>query len=219
MSRIWILGDSWGTLEGMHKSISSTQMHLHQYLEQAGHTVTNFSVPGASNGESISRAIDAIDSTPSPDYMIWFHTESLRERIHGLLDRPYGIMELTRQQALQNYLYWKKLIDRTQARDIIIGGQAPVIVDLLQHQPYHVIEDWRCELLRIPSIMTHSVCHRDLFEHPNCRDDYKIRMDMLAQNEMIVDMARDSKLFPDNAHPGTVAHKALFKRIQPLIHK
>ena len=223
MARIWILGDSWGTLNGLPASMRPREKHLHQYLVEARHSVINLSIPGGSNGQSINlahRHMRKCRSQRRPckvDYLIWFHTESLRERNPTLTDQPYTIQDLTRQQAIPIYERWKNLVKKTGARDIIIGGQAPVITDLLVHEPYHMIEDWRCELLGMPSIMTHSVCHTDLFEHPNCRDATKIRLDMLAQNEVIVDMERESNLFPDNAHPGALAHKALFERISNLI--
>lgn len=223
MARIWILGDSWGTLNGLPPSMRPREKHLHQYLVKARHRVVNLSIPGGSNGQSIDlaykhmRKCKAKHRPHRADYLIWFHTESLRERSPTLTDQPYTIQDLTRQQAIPIYKSWKSLVEQTGARDIIIGGQAPVITDLLVHEPYHMIEDWRCELLGMPSIMTHSVCHTDLFEHSNCRDATKIRLDMLAQNEVIVDMERESDLFPDNAHPGALAHKALFERISNLI--
>jgi hypothetical protein len=223
MARIWILGDSWGTLNGLPPIMRPRQKHLHQCLVEAGHRVVNLSIPGGSNGQSINlaykhmRKCRAKRRPHTVDYLIWFHTESLRERSPTLTETPYTIQDLTRQQATLTYRLWKSLVEQTGARDIIIGGQAPVITDLLVHEPYHLIEDWRCELLGIPSIMTHSVCHTDLFEHPNCKDPAKIRLDMLAQNEVIIDMERESDLFPDNAHPGRKAHESLFKRISNLL--
>lgn len=223
MANIWILGDSWGTLDGLPANMRNKEKHLHQYLVEAGHSVINLSIPGGSNSQSINlayrhmRKCRAKRRRHRADYLIWFHTESLRDRSPTLTETPYTIQDLTRQQAILIYKRWKSLVEQTGARDIIIGGQAPVITDLLVHEPYHLIEDWRCELLGMPSIMTHSVCHTDLFEHPNCRDATKIRLDMLAQNEVIVDMERESSLFPDNAHPGAVAHAALFERISNLI--
>ena len=217
MASIWILGDSWGTLDGLSANMRNKEKHLHQYLVEAGHSVINLSIPGGSNIQSIDLALESINVHGRPDVLIWFHTESLRDRSPTLTETPYTIQDLTRQQAILIYKHWKSLVEQTGARDIIIGGQAPVITDLLVHEPYHLIEDWRCELLGMPSIMTHSVCHTDLFEHPNCRDATKIRLDMLAQNEVIVDMERESGLFPDNAHPGAIAHKALFERISNLL--
>lgn len=222
MANIWILGDSWGTQKGLPVDLRKHNPHLEQLLEQQGHSVTNFSIPGGSNGQTIDSAIKQYPrwterTSKKVDYLIWFHTESLRDRDPVLLSKKYTIMDLTRTHARRIYAKWKHLIDITGARDIILGGQAPVIKDLLVHEPHYLIEDWRCELLGIPSIMTHSVCHSDLFENPLCRDSHKERLDMLAENEVIIDMERDSDLFPDNAHPGSAAHAALFERISNLI--
>lgn len=217
MSNIWILGDSWGTHKGYAEYVRNDQKHLHHFLVANGHTVKNFSMPGAGNGASINQALPYINKNVKIDYLIWFHTESLRDREHGMLDNPFKIDDLTRKNAQAIYAAWKQFVLTTEAKDIIIGGQAPIIEDLLMHRPYHLIKDWRSELLGIPSILTHSVCHPDLFEHPNCIDSHEYRFSMLKENERIVDMMFQSKLFPDNAHPGTQAHKELFDRIKSLI--
>lgn len=223
MATVWIIGDSWGTRNSLPIHMRRRHTHLAELLSESGHRVKNCSIPGASNGQTMARAVNRYEKLQEQknsypiDYAVWFHTESLRERDHGMLDEKFEIWKLTKRQAALNYQMWKEFIDLTGARDIIIGGQAPVITDLLVHEPYHVIEDWRCELLGVPSIMTHSVCHTDLFEHPNCVDAYQSRMEMLKQNELLVDMQKSSRLFPDNAHPGGRAHQALFERISNLL--
>lgn len=224
MATIIIVGDSWGTINGMAPEKRRQNPHLAELLKNKGHRVTNVSIPGGSNGQSMAAMRKHVKKIRKRmpydvDYVIWFHTESLRDRYPDMLEQPFDIMELTRQQASMLYIEWRELLKKVKARDIIIGGQAPVITNLLVHEPYHMIEDWRSELLNIPSVMTHSICHHDLFEHPNCTNSYEDRLAMLADNERIVDMERKSPLFPDDAHPGGEAHQALFERIQPLIHK
>lgn len=219
MANIFIIGDSWGTVNGLPRHLRKHNKHLELLLSEQGHKVTNFSIPGGTNGQSINKAKKYYlkNSGIKLDYIIWFHTESLRDRPHPFNPSNFSIMELTRQQAKMNYQQWVELLNLTNARDIIIGAQAPVITDLLLHTPYHLIEDWRCELLGIPSIMTHSVCHADLFEKKGCRDNFKDKTKMLEQNIMIVDMEKQSDLFPDNAHPGGKAHESLFERISNLL--
>ena len=214
--QILILGDSWGTPKGYATHIEP-QRHTQYLLEEQGHTVTNCSIPGGSNLDSIGRALD---KGVRPDLVIWFHTESLRD-LHPRPSKKFSIPTVTQKQARVIYRQYARMLMRMGSPlDIIIGAQAPVIKELLVSQPSLLIPDWRCELLAIESIPTHSVCHSDLFEHPQCKDSAKDRLEWLTQNEKIVDMELESPLFPDNAHPGTRAHELLCtNHIFPLIEK
>ena len=216
MARIAIIGDSWGTRQGWTAQLQKTQVHLQARLQRAGHGVKhNFSIPGGSNGSSIHKATKWYTRNPktAPDYIIWFHTESLRDRQDEDLDREFTVEDLTREKALRNYVLFRELLELTGARDIIIGGQAPVITELLEHDPYYLLEDWRSELLGIPSTMTHTICNSDLFERQGCKDSAETLTKMLEANIRIIDLCKDSVLFPDNAHPGSAAHRLLFEKI------
>jgi phospholipase/lecithinase/hemolysin len=61
--------------------------------------------------------------------------------------------------------------------------------------------------------MTHTICNSDLFERPGCKDSAETITRMLEDNIRIIDLCKDSVLFPDNAHPGGAAHKSLFEKI------
>ena len=215
MARICIVGDSWGTHTGWPTHLRRTHTHLQARLEKAGHRVKNFSIPGGSNGSSIHKATKyyTANSAKMPKYMIWFHTESLRDREDGFNDREFNIADLTKEKATLNYKQFKALIELTGAKDLIIGGQAPVIPELLEHQPYYLLEDWRSELLGTPSVMTHSICHTDLLESQKCKDDAETLTKMIEDNIRILDMCRASRYFPDDAHPGSDAHRSLFEKI------
>jgi len=216
MSKICIVGDSWGTQRGWHPDLQKTNRHTMGWLKKLkGHKVKNFSIPGGTNGNTIHKATQYYRTHPSmmPKYIIWFHTESLRDRESGFFRRKYKIMDLTREKAQDNYKKFNALLKLTGAKDLIIGGQAPVITELLEHEPYFLIEDWRSEILGVPSVMTHSLVHHDLFENENCLDDAETRTKMLEENIRIVDQCKDSIYFPDNAHPGGKAHYLLSQRL------
>lgn len=210
---VWILGDSWGTPLGLPPHMQEDHDHLDGLLRQHGHGVENFARCAGSNRETIQRALD--HDGPHPDYIVWFHTESLRDFEPSI--GYFRIREAILKHAQLNYEHFKELLDKTGAKDVIIGGQAPVIPSLLVHSPYHIIVDWRGELLDMPSMMTHSVCHTYLFEHLNCKDTPKNRLRILEQNERILDAERASADFPDDCHPGGVAHRELFGRISNLM--
>jgi len=215
MANIYIIGDSWGTHTGWPAHLQRTHTHLEARLQVAGHRVKNFSIPGGSNGSSIHKATQYYTAHPTmtPKYVIWFHTESLRDRQDEDLDREFTVEDLTREKALRNYTQFNELLVLTGARDLIIGGQAPVITELLEHDPYYLLEDWRSELLGTPSIMTHTICNSDLFERQGCKDSAETLTRMLEANIRIINLCKDSVLFPDDAHPGGAAHRSLFEKI------
>lgn len=212
MATIFILGDSWGTRDGLPPHYRKDNPHLEQHLVNAGHVVHNYSRCAGRNSETIKRAM--INRRLKPDYIIWFHTESLRDFVPK---QRFRIWTSTVEHARKNYAEFKELLDATGAKDIIIGGQAPVLCDLLVHEPYFIIQDWRCELLNITSIVTHSVCHTYLFKHKKCDDSKEERLRMLEQNEVIIDAEKKHPWFPDNCHPGKEAHLDLFERISKLL--
>ena len=213
--RITILGDSWGTPNGLPPHMREDNPHLHLLLEAAGHEVSNFAECAGSNMESMRRWQKHLHRHHGPDWVIWFHTESLRDFSPG----PHGfrIREATRIEAQTQYAKFKHLRNKVGCRDIIIGGQAPVLDELLQHTPTLLIRDWRCELLGLESIPTHSVCHDYLFEHELCDDSYEDRLSMLKEHDVILTAKKNSADFPDDCHPGGAAHRALFDRISAII--
>ena len=219
MAKIYIIGDSWGTPEG-YAAWLEAQNHTHNILEDLGHTVVNCSIPGGSNIQSIDLALESINVHGRPDVLIWFHTESLRD----LIPRPqsaFSIPQIIKKQVRLIYKHYDRMLwHMSNPIDIVIGSQAPVINKFLVRQPKLLIKDWRCKLLGIDSILSHTVCHTDMFEHPLCKDSAQDRLEWLKQNEKIVDMEKNSPLFPDDAHPGSRAHLELCKtHIIPLIEK
>jgi len=216
MTHILILGDSWGSPQGYGTHIEP-QKHTHTILQGLGHTVTNCSIPGGSNLESFARARAL---RIRPDVVIWFHSESLRD-LHPRPSVRFSIPKETEKMARVIYKKYRHLL-KSMGRpcDIIVGGQAPVYEHMLEHTPKAIVRDWRCELLGIDSIPSHSVCHIDLFENRRCIDSPQQKLEWTRQNEQIVDMERESSLFPDNAHPGTIAHLELCRTvIVPTIQK
>ena len=71
---ILILGDSFGI------PTDEVEDHLVNNLEKAGYNIVNFSFWGGSNLQAINNALLYIKHIHI-DFIIWFHTEPLREII------------------------------------------------------------------------------------------------------------------------------------------
>ena len=240
---ILIMGDSWGlpsrpplnyiskTVEKI-KSLNPNaeithnhlgdlpETHLEFLLQDAGYSVINTSKSGSSNLESIQRAAQYIDNqSKNIDYLIWFHTESLRD-FHDT-EEPFNIESTTRLLSIQAYIEFEKRFGNNDCKKIIIGGQAPVLKEEFNQYvstPLLLIEDWHSDILGTKLPFTHALCHINLIDHPKCIDPYSKKMKTLEQIEQILDLDALSKDFPDNAHPGKDPHKKLFNTINTKIN-
>ena len=222
MSNVLIIGDSWGVPN--YPSPDSTfqhygdppEYHTEFLLKNLGHSIYNFAKNSGSNLQSIYTARKFLDSTDiKVDWIIWFHTESLRDRsiidlenfyIPAVLDQLYNII----------YIEFEKLRAQTAAKAIVIGGQSPITDQFYQIvNATYTIKDWRSEILERPLDPIHTLCHLDIIEKSSDSIEYKNRL--LKNHKLILDLMKTSDQFPDNCHPGRHAHKNLVDRLQALI--
>jgi hypothetical protein len=220
MRYIIIMGDSWGEPNWRRPQPGFTpQGHTANLLAQRGYTVFNYSESGRGNMTSWLK----LQKNPPPraDHIIWFHTEIVRDMSNdytGLLNEQLdlGAEQIYRriQGIQQQYV---------EAADlIVIEGQSQV------HQPHfdryfpqrRLIADWRAELLAQDSLpytpLLAQICGEgDAFAR--WTDSSEVKQQMLTDTERVLDLMRDSELFPDNAHPGDLAHEQLTNRLIELI--
>jgi hypothetical protein len=245
---ILIIGDSWGVPNYSPdnyikkriadiKKISSNAMiqfrhlgdppetHLEFLLKDCGYNVVNLSRSGGSNLEVIQKAFTYLDDNKvNIDWIIWFHTESLRDRDKFLTSKntKFSIPVLAKDLAIKAYKEFATLVRAAKCRSVVIGGQAPVYFDVFFEYVGEVdflIADWHAEILGVELPFSHGVCNIDLFELPNCIDSIEEKNKMLDDIDLILKLDYDSEDFPDNAHPGKAAHKALFDKIINVIEK
>jgi hypothetical protein len=98
---------------------------------------------------------------------------------------------------------------------VVIGGQSPVITDILYQYltPDLVIQDWRSELLNMPLPTVHTLIKPELWVEPSKVDTMDYKLKVLEDHKIILDAMQNSDLFPDNCHPGGVAHEQLTTRL------
>ena len=245
-TNIMIIGDSWGVPNypptnyindriDKIKKISSTveikfqhlgdppETHIEYLLKNTGSNVINLSKNGGSNLEAIQFAKDYLENNNIKiDWLIWFHSESLRDRDEILISKKikFSIPKLSKDLAILAYKEFSKLLNLTKSRAIVIGGQAPVFIKEFRDYIGGVdllIEDWHSDIHGIKLPFTHAVCHLDLFENPNCIDSVEDKNKMLDDIDRILKLDHESEDFPDNAHPGKRAHALLFERYNKLL--
>lgn len=242
-----IIGDSWGVpsypptdyinstikkikqLSSANVEINVTHLgdppetHLEFLLIDAGYNVINFSKNGGSNLETIRQASDYFEeNNAKADWLIWFHTESLRDRNEILKSSKtkFSIPVLSKELSVMAYTEFAKLVALLQCRIIVIGGQAPVFVEEFNRivkSSDLLIEDWHSEILGVKLPFSHGVCNLDLVESTNCIDSIEDKFNMLDDIDTILRLDYESTDFPDNAHPGRRAHKNLFDKINCVL--
>jgi hypothetical protein len=244
---IAIIGDSWGVpsypptdyvnsvIEKIKKSsqpnieINVTHLgdppetHLEFLLRDAGYKVINFSKNGGSNLTTIRLAKKyCLENNIAVDWVIWFHTESLRDKTEILKSNKtkFSINTLTKDLAVLAYREFADLINTLDCKTIVVGGQAPVLVEQfidIVKMPELLLADWHSDILGIKLPFSHGICNLDVIESESCIDSLKEKSKMLDDIDTILKLDFESSDFPDNAHPGQRAHKELFDKIHYTI--
>jgi hypothetical protein len=238
--RFFILGDSWGVgawikKNGLFESVPCTG--LDHYLAKLGHSVTNISAGSAGNFGQLRHAYWTLKDNADYDYIIWLHTESMRDIQEILINDPeegrryFPEFNIQHWESALNYLdfenykFAQSIYDEFGIPFIVVGGQCPVnaCIDQFSFAKY-TITSWLAELLdlkfhppkntffswdKIKSILQHYQVNERQFILDN--------MTYLDQATCIQDIASTSPWFPDNAHPSTLCHEQLAQRILNMI--
>jgi len=238
--KFFILGDSWGVgewtkINGKFESIPSTG--LDHWLQEKNHSVTNISAGSAGNFGQLRHAYWTLDQHSDYDYIIWFHTESIRDieeivindpdeaRIQYPDFDPSNIDQALQYIQLQNYNYAQQLYERYQIPFVVIGGQSAVTDTIKNYSFAHwVIASWLQELLKLDYLPPENTFFswkklERILKHFEINSKQYI-LDHHAQLDLsrgIQQLAKHSELFPDNAHPCGRCHQALAKRILQIL--
>ena len=217
---ILIIGDSWGVpnyppydLNLQHYG-DPPETHTEFLLRAQGYTVTNCSINASGNLKTILAGIKYAETEPV-DWIIWFHTEMLRDSYFNDFDKKnYRISELIESIAEIVYKKFHELRSITGARSIVIGGQAPVLDLFHRYSSTEFIKsDWRSEILDRQLPVVHSLCANHLLDNDFCIDSIKDKIQLLDQHKLILDAMDQSEDFPDRCHPGRDPHRKLVEWI------
>jgi len=223
--KYFIMGDSWGvgsyTREPYMIPIPNTGLDYH--LRERKHQVTNISAGSAGNFGQLRHAYWSLKENANYDFIIWFHTESLRDIIEICMADPEEQkvqfpkfrMHANFNSVLdyidrQNYRYAQQLYETYNIPFIVIDGQSPFNLKLgLDHFVVHHIE-WLKQLLELKddaprySFGAWQKIQTILEYYSITEREFVIEnIDDLDRSELVTELGKDSKLFPDHGHPSS----------------
>lgn len=238
---ILIIGDSWGVpnYEGPDCGAYPSE-HTEYRLREMGYKVYNCALNGGSNCRSIDLAKSYLkgeevtleprylingyhevnepgcidEANPQIDWIIWFHTEFFRGRFY---EPGNAIEDSIRDCAHKNYEYASDFFKTQNARLAIIGGQSPVVTEILSKyiDPHFMIKDWRSEILGVKLPEVHTLSKVEWVEESSDTTEYKLAL--LEKHKIVMDAMRDKrKLFPDCCHPGRKPHDMLASKLHEV---
>lgn len=231
--KFFIMGDSWG--QGEYKNCQLVpDTGLERYLLELGHTVTNVSAGSACNFGQLRHAYWTLKEHADYDYIVWFHTEGVRDIDQIILRDPtdapiqypdfdldYNYVQALEYLANRNYQYAQECFNEFQIPFIVIGGQGPVANSIHRYNFYrHLIPSWPKQLLAMnidPSLCTfvnwpqlqNIIQHFGLDE----KKFIKANINEFDRVEQVRVLLEASDLFPDDMHPSRDCFKQLAKDI------
>lgn len=238
--KFFILGDSWGVgewakIRGAFESLPNTGLDC--YLVQLGHTVTNISSGSAGNFGQLRHAYWTLKEKSDYDYIIWFHTESMRDIEEILITDPgeaqryFPDFDISNFESgldyldFENYKYAQTIADEYNIPFIVIGGQCPVNPVISQFSfAQYIIHSWLTELLDLSftppknTFLSWDKIKRILDYYSVDEKKFIIdNMNQLDRAKVIQDLALKSPLFPDNVHPSRECFKQLANRLDKML--
>jgi len=200
---------------------SPPETHLIELMKADGIEVIQHASNGSSNSSTIRRALEC---KTQPTHIIWCQTDPYRDRQteHG---QPYG--EGNAHWYLRSaYQDFSKLVRCwPNAKIAVIGGLTPLHVSMYRFfgtRISYIKIDWMKEILdrdiHVQTIISKNVntvsIPTDGYGYSMSIDKNDVLQWMTLQDldnaqRRMTAMAM-SKLFPDNGHPGDVAHSLLY---------
>jgi hypothetical protein len=240
--KYFIMGDSWGVGEYCLTNNSLTEMEsvantgLDYYLCKLGHTVTNISAGSAGNFGQLRHAYHTLMENSDYDFIIWFHTESLRDIIQICIDDPAeqqiefpdfvmhtNFRSVSNYIDMQNYNYAENLYLEYNIPFIVIDGQSPMNKNIGNYTFVKHSIPWMKELLQLkidPPLFSAFGWQKvqTILKHYNIteKDFILENLDDLDQAENVINLLKASDLFPDNSHPSRKCFEKLARRIEEL---
>jgi len=208
--------------------------HITGMLEQHGHIVYNFGFVGRGNVESWESADKFFTENKAngyclPDFVIWFHTDVLRDYASELVDikknnKPWTLTHLVTKSAERAYGKICKIIKSHKLTNLIlIEGQAPTVEPEFSEyidKPLHTVKNWRSKIVNKHDLPeSQLLTDVTLFEYGENLDSIEFRTTELEKISKIREAMTNSLLFPDDAHPGRKAHEQLTQQVLDVIRK
>jgi hypothetical protein len=216
MSKILIMGDSWGvgafryTDNGTKiEAISNTGPDY--FLKKLGHKVDNISITGGSNIEQFDLL------TPDYDLIVWFHTEINRDILKNCNIDYTTIKSYIKaycDTAEHNYKLAQKFYDEYQIPFVVIGCLSPLHSSIEKYNFYtHLEKNWiNAETGLNTALNMHSDYMRKVLEKYKFNDYDAItqEIDKMLSVEKILE---NHSSFSDGVHPTSTMYERLLSKI------
>ena len=207
-----ILGCSWGVpnYSGLYGDPIDT--HTEYLLKAKGHNVINCAGNGASNLQSLDRANLYLAGKPirhpafpevktrshledldiKIDWVIWFQTAFLRDDKSVLPSET-----LIKDIAQLTYSRYQSLFKKLKSKVALVGGNSDLHPCYKEYiDPEFVIKSWRSTILGQEPV------EFDI-------NDPELEFKFIDNELQLQNLKNNSKFFPDNHHPGAIAHANL----------
>ena len=211
-----IVGCSWGVPNYSGQYGDPPDTHTEFLLKANGHGVINCAANGASNLQSLDRAnlylagksirhpafpefktrLQLEDTDIKIDWVVWFQTAFLRDD-QSVLPSDTLIKDIAQLTYSRYQAFFKKL----GAKVALIGGNSdlhPCYKDYVN--PDFVVKSWRSMILGQDPV------EFDL-------DDPELEFKFIDNEVRLQNLKNDNKFFPDNHHPGAIAHADLVEEL------
>ena len=238
--KFFIIGDSYGCGEWEIKSKSKTMTlvpdtGVDYYLKNLGHDTTNLSAGSACNFGQLRTAYWKLKENCNYDYIIWFHTEPVRDIVEHIIDDPTdGLKQYPNFKNIKDYSVALKYINECNyafAQDrlyaefnipfIVIGGVGRLedSIDNFTFAKYKIYS-WIEELLNInyklPKNLNGWQRSKEVIDYFDLFDKQSV-LDEITQAENYQRLLNLSSLFPDSVHPCREEYETLAYRILNML--
>jgi len=217
-----ILGCSWGVPNYDELLGDPPETHTEYLLKAKGHNVINCAANGASNLQSLDRAIlylagkkirhpafPAIDTRIQLedldikiDWVIWFQTEFIRDDRSVLPSKT-----LIKDIAQLTYSRYQRFFKKFKSKMAIIGANSDLHPCYKEYiNPEFVIKSWSS------MILNQEPMEFDI-------NDPELEFKFIDNELRLQDLKSNSILFPDKSHPGAIAHADLVEKLLECVTK
>jgi hypothetical protein len=235
--KFFILGDSWGLGE-YNKNPKGLDLipntGIDYYLKNLGHWIVNKSAGGSGNFGQLRNAYWKLKESSDYDYIIWFHTEPIRDIVEIIIDdtidgpKQYPEFKTIKDLNLAfkyvndcNYNFAQnKIYAEFKIPWIVVGGVGRLEDSITNFSfAQHKIYSWPEEILGLNYKLPRNQMHWHRCGEMFVRFVYDKQqvVDELDAVKNYQKLFQRSQLFPDDMHVTRIEYEKLANRILKML--
>jgi len=213
MSRILIIGDSWGVGSFRYTPCGTKIEHVagtgpDTVLQALGHTVKNISITGGSNIEQLNLL------EPNYDIILWFQTEINRDILKSDFINTNTYEQVYNITAANNYSLAQEFYNKHNIPFIVIGCLSPIHDSILKFNFYTHIE--KCWITSETEIETALNMHSDYMHKVLNNYKFEDKAFIIKEIDKMLEVERileNHNMFSNGVHPSQVMYEKLLSRL------